>query len=101
MVVPPETVVQSESKILGREAVGDRLSGDSEGSGGNNPSSCEENDLCFRRVKGEAARRAPRDKTVESMLDPAEKDNRIRPTTKDRTVVRKGHTKGGTVIDEC
>ena len=59
MVVPPETAVQSESKILGREAVADGLSGDGESSGRNNAISCEENDLCFRRVKSEAARRAP------------------------------------------
>ena len=34
------------------------------------------------------------------MLDPAEENVRIRPTTKDRAVIRKGHTKGGTVVDE-
>ena len=34
MVVPPETGVQCESKILGREAVWNGLSRDTEGSGG-------------------------------------------------------------------
>ena len=37
---------------------------------------------------------------VKGVLDSAEKDIRIRPTTEDRAVARKGHTEGGTVIDE-
>ena len=68
--------------------------------GGNNTGSCEENGLCFRRIKGKAACRAPSDKTVEGALDLAEENIRIRPTTEDRAVIRKGDTKGGTVVDE-
>ena len=78
MFLPPKTAVEGESKILGREAIGDGMSRDSEGSRGDNASFCEENDLCFRRVEGEAAHRAPRDKAVEGVLNPSEKNIRVR-----------------------
>ena len=77
MVVPPKAAVQGEANILSRKAVGNGLSGNIEGSGGNNPGSCEENNLSFRRIKGEATRRAPSDKTVDCALNLSEENVRV------------------------
>ena len=73
MVMPPKTAVQGEPKIY----TGNGLTGDGESSGGNNTSSREENNLCFRWVEAEATCGTPRDKTIKGVLDSAEKDIRV------------------------
>ena len=67
---------------------------------GKGPGSGEEDDLCFCRVEDEATGGPPGHKAVNSVLNPFQEDPRVRATTENCTVVGKGNTKSGAIIDE-
>ena len=101
MVVPPESSIQRNSKVLGRGAVWDRMTCHGESSGGDGTGTDEKDNLGFGGVKGEAVGGPPFHQAIQSTLDPGDKEGQVIAAAKDGTVVREGDTQGIFVIDEA
>ena len=101
VVVPPQSSIQGESKVLGSGAVGDRMACHSNSPWGDSAGAGEENDLSLGGVEGEATVGPPLHQTVHSTLNAGDKEGRVGAAAEDRAIVSKGNSKGILVCNEA